>query len=81
MIFCVDCDFHENPLFLDYDMRPTATSQVTIFQEHNLMQEHKDIIEPQEEEYLENEPAEHGDEGWNAQYPKTAAHGKYFRHN
>ena len=28
--FCLDCDFDENPLFLDYDMRPTATSQVTI---------------------------------------------------
>ena len=40
--------------------------------------EEEDIIEPQEEECLENEPEEHRDEGWNGHYPKTPTNGNSF---
>ena len=79
--FCVDNNFHENPLYEDYQERMDAISQANILQELSLMQEQEeeDIIEPQEEESIKNDdPEEHGDEGWNGHCPEAPTNGNSF---
>lgn len=75
--FCIDNNFHENPLYQDYQEQMDAISQANISLEHNLMQEHEEnIIESQEEECMKNDdPEEHEDKGWNGHCPETPTDG------